>query len=64
MTENAGAGTVKIGEIEVPSDRALARNERPRLLFRGRDLPEYKRRIAGEMKEDFEAFRAYSFIYR
>jgi len=57
--QDISADTVKIGEMEVSADCALARNERPRLLFRGRDLPEYKRRIASEMKEDYEAFRAY-----
>jgi len=55
----AGAGTVKIGGLEVPADCALARSERPRLLFRGRDLPKYKQRIAGLMKADFERFRAF-----
>jgi hypothetical protein len=43
----------------LPADCALARNERPRLLFRGRDLPRYRRRIAGPMKAEFERFRAF-----
>jgi hypothetical protein len=51
--------TVKIGGIDLPADCALAKNERPRLLFRGRDLPKYKERIAGPMKADFERFKAY-----
>lgn len=56
----AGVGqTVKIGDLTVPADCALAKNERPRLLFRGRDLPEYQARIAGPMKGDFERFKKY-----
>jgi len=58
-TLGAQAGTVKIGEVELPADCALAKNERPRLLFRGSDLPKYKERIAGPMKADFEHFKAY-----
>ena len=53
------AQTTKIGEIELPADCALLRNERPRLLFRGRDLPRYRERITGVMKSDFERFKAY-----
>ena len=43
----------------LPADCALAKNERPRLLLRGRDLERYRRRIAGPMKGDFERFRAF-----
>ena len=55
----AEGNRVKIGSLEVPRDCPLARNERPRLLFRGRDLPKYKARIRGPMKEDFDRFKAY-----
>ena len=55
----AFAETVKIGGLELPADCPLVKNERPRLLFRGRELSRYKERIAGAMKADFERFKAY-----
>jgi len=58
-TAATSAQTVKIGSLTLPADCALAKNERPRLLFRGRDLPKYKARIRGVMKDDFERFKRY-----
>ncbi len=45
--------------LELPRDCALARGERPRLLFLGRDLPKLRERIRGPMKADFARFRAF-----
>ena len=55
----ARAASVSIGGLVVPADCALARDERPRLLFRARDLPKYKSRIAGPMRADFQRFRSF-----
>ena len=53
------AQTVRIAGLTLPADCALAKNERPRLLFRGRDLAKYKARLRGVMKDDFERFKRY-----
>lgn len=45
--------------LELPRDCALARGERPRLLFLGRDLPKLRERVRGPMKADFARFRAF-----
>ena len=52
-------GARKIGPITIRPDSAFAKNEHPRLLFRQRDLPKYRARIAGPMKVDFDRFKAY-----
>ncbi|MBN1674639.1 MAG: heparinase II/III family protein [Kiritimatiellae bacterium] len=41
----ASAGTVKIGEIEIPANSPLARGEHPRLLFTSGDLPRLRQRL-------------------
>ena len=40
------AGTVRIGNVDVPADSALAKKEHPRLLFTKADLPAIRARIA------------------
>ena len=41
----AGAGTVRIGGVDVSADCALARKEHPRLLFTRADLPRLRERL-------------------
>ncbi len=50
---------VNIGGLEFSADSALVKDERPRLLFRGRDLPKYKARVQGVMKNDYKRFKAF-----